>query len=115
MKLATSNCPLVRVPVLSVNKMLRLPAVSIPTNFLTRTLFFNIFFIFEDRTRVIIMGRPSGTATTIIVTLSVKAYRMCLNINGKFVSVFIISDTTKLFSTTTCENKYEILTKAALM
>ena len=57
----------------SVNKIFKLPAVSMPTNFLAKTLFFNILFIFDDKTSVIIIGNPSGTATTIIVTLKVKA------------------------------------------
>ena len=70
----TSSFPLVKVPVLSVSKILILPDVSIPTSFLTKTLFFYIRFILLDSTKVIIMGSPSGTATTIIVTLKVKAY-----------------------------------------
>ena len=40
---------------------------------LTKTLFFNIRFILEDSTKVIIIGNPSGTDTTIIVTLKVRA------------------------------------------
>ena len=60
--------------VLSVNRILIDPAVSIPTNFRTKTLFFNIRFILEDKTRVIIIGNPSGTATTIMVTDRVRAY-----------------------------------------
>ena len=69
----TDNLPSVSVPVLSVNKTFIFPAVSIPTNFLTKTLFFNILCIFELSTKVIIIGNPSGTDTTIIVTHKVKA------------------------------------------
>ena len=69
----TSNFPRVKVPVLSVNKMFKEPAVSIPTNFLTKTLFFNNLLIFDDKTKVIIIGKPSGTETTIMVTARVKA------------------------------------------
>ena len=68
----TSRRPLVRVPVLSVNNMFKEPVVSIPTNFLTNTLLFSIRFILLDNTKVIIIGSPSGTATTIIVTDNVR-------------------------------------------
>ena len=88
---------MVRVPVLSVNKIFRLPAVSIPTSLRTKTLLFNIFFILDERTSVIIIGSPSGTATTIIVTLSVRAYRMYLNISGILVTVVMMSARIKLF------------------
>ena len=109
----TSNFPLVSVPVLSVNKTLILPAVSMPTNFLTKTLFFNIFFMLLDKTKVIIIGKPSGTATTIIVTLNVKAYIKWSNINLKLVKVFIIRLGSKLLSIMITENKYDIVTNAA--
>ena len=69
----TSSLPFVIVPVLSVNKIFKLPAVSIPTSFLTKTLFLSIVFILEDNTKVIIKGNPSGTETTIMVTLKVRA------------------------------------------
>ena len=72
----TSSLPFVRVPVLSVNKIFKFPAVSIPTNLRTKTLFFNIFFILDDNTKVIIIGNPSGTATTITVTHNVRAYKI---------------------------------------
>ena len=49
------------VPVLSLNKIFKLPAVSIPTIFLTKTLFLSILFMLDDKTSVIIIGRPSGT------------------------------------------------------
>ena len=73
-KPTTSRLPLVIVPVLSEKSIFKEPAVSIPVNFLTKTLFFNILFILEDKTKVIIIGRPSGTATTIIVTAKVSAW-----------------------------------------
>ena len=72
----TSKLPFVRVPVLSVKRIFKLPAVSIPVSFLTKTLFLSILFIFDDNTKVIIIGKPSGTATTIIVTHKVKAYKI---------------------------------------
>ena len=65
--------PSVSVPVLSVKSMFILPAASIPTGFLTSTLSFTILFIFDDRTTAIIIGNPSGTATTITVNPSIKA------------------------------------------
>ena len=61
----TSRRPLVIVPVLSENKILTLPEVSIPISFLTNTLDFNIFFILIEHTIAIMSGSPSGTATTI--------------------------------------------------
>ena len=69
----TFNTPFVKVPVLSVRRTFILPDVSIPTSFLTKTLSLSIFFILLDKTKVIIIGRPSGTATTMIVTDKVKA------------------------------------------
>ena len=69
-----SNSPLVRVPVLSVNSIFRLPLLSIPTNFLTRTFSFSSLFILLDNTKVIIIGNPSGTATTIMVIPRVRLY-----------------------------------------
>ncbi len=64
---ATCNKPCVRVPVLSENKTVRLPAVSIPSNFLTRTLAFNSLRMFIERTVAIIIGSPSGTTTTMMM------------------------------------------------
>ena len=86
-KLVTSNFPFVKVPVLSVNRIFKLPAVSIPTNFLTNTLFFNILFILDDNTKVIIIGNPSGTATTMIVTDKVSACKIYPIIRGILVTV----------------------------
>ncbi len=65
--------PLVSVPVLSEKSIFKLPEVSIPTNFRTSTLSFSIRFILEDSTTVIIIGSPSGTATTITVMARVRA------------------------------------------
>ena len=47
-----------------------------PCNFLTKTLSFNILLTLDDNTKVIIIGNPSGTATTITVTHNVKAYKI---------------------------------------
>ena len=54
------------VPVLSLNKMFNEPAVSIPSAFLTKTLWSSILLVFCINTREIIRGSPSGTAQTII-------------------------------------------------
>ena len=83
----TFNFPSVIVPVLSVNKILMLPAVSIPMSLRTRILLLSILFILDDKTKVIIIGSPSGTATTIMVTLKVKALRIKANMSGKLVIV----------------------------
>ena len=72
--LSHDSLPVVIVPVLSLNNIFMLPAVSIPTNFLTKTLLLSILFILDDSTKVIIIGSPSGTETIIIVTASVNAY-----------------------------------------
>ena len=52
---------------------LRLPEVSMPTSLRTNTLSRSIRRILEDSTTVIIMGRPSGTATTTTVMARVRA------------------------------------------
>lgn len=44
-----------------------------PTSFLTKTFLFTFSFILDDKTKVTIIGKPSGTATIIIVTARVKA------------------------------------------
>ena len=72
----TSSLPLVIVPVLSVKSILIFPAVSIPISFLTKTLLLSILFMFDDKTKVTISGKPSGTATTIMVTDKVKACKI---------------------------------------
>ena len=72
--LSQDKLPVVIVPVLSLNNIFIHPAVSIPTIFLTKTLFLSILFIFDDKTRVIIIGSPSGTETIMMVTASVRAY-----------------------------------------
>ena len=78
------------VPVLSVNSIFILPDVSIPTSFLTKTLFFSNIFIFDDNTNVTIIGKPSGTLTTIIVTDNVSACNIYANNKDILVIVFII-------------------------
>ena len=49
------------------------PDASIPTGFLTITLSFSILSIFEDSTTAIIIGSPSGTATTTMAMAKVSA------------------------------------------
>ncbi len=70
---ATLNFPSVNVPVLSENRIFKLPAVSIPNNFRTNTLACNNLRIFKDNTIAIIIGKPSGTATTIMIIANIKA------------------------------------------
>jgi hypothetical protein len=53
--------------------MLMLPAVSMPTGLRTSTWSLSILFILAPSTTVIIIGSPSGTATTMTVTASVAA------------------------------------------
>ena len=73
--------PFVIVPVLSLNRMFRLPAVSMPIGFLTSTLCFNIVPVLTIRTSEIIRGNPSGTAQTTITIASVSASITSLNIS----------------------------------
>ncbi len=88
-KLATFSRPRVRVPVLSANSMFRLPDVSIPTSFRTRTLSLSILRMFEESTTVIIIGSPSGTATTTTVIARVAAWSRCSkNTEGQWVIIF---------------------------
>ena len=66
--------PAVRVPVLSVKRMFMLPAVSMPTSLRTMTLSRFIRSILADSTTAIIMGSPSGTATTTMAMASNAAW-----------------------------------------
>ena len=68
-----SSSPFVRVPVLSVNKIFSPPDASMPTGLRTITLSFSIRSILEESTTAIIMGSPSGTATTTMAMASVSA------------------------------------------
>ena len=69
-KSTTSREPFVIVPVLSLKRIFNEPAVSIPSAFLTSTLWSSILLVFCIRTKEIISGSPSGTAQTIITTAS---------------------------------------------
>ena len=60
--------PSVMVPVLSLNRMFREPAVSMPSALRTSTLWSSILLVFCISTREIISGRPSGTAHTMMTT-----------------------------------------------
>ena len=71
----TDSTPSVSVPVLSVNRMFMLPAASIPTGLRTSTWSRTILRMLEDSTTAIIMGSPSGTATTSTVSPSVAAWK----------------------------------------
>ncbi len=62
----------VNVPVLSVHITVTEPMVSDASSFFTRQLALAILRIFNARLMVTIMGSPSGTATTIIVTAIIK-------------------------------------------
>ena len=76
MYFTASNSPFVSVPVLSVKRIFTPPDASMPTGFLTMTLSFNILSIFEERTTAIIIGSPSGTATT---TMAIASVRACMS------------------------------------
>ena len=56
-----------------VSRDIRLPEVSMPTSLRTRTWSLSIRRMLEDSTTVIIMGSPSGTATTTTVMARVRA------------------------------------------
>ena len=70
---ATDRRPSVMVPVLSLKRMLRLPAVSRPLILRTRTLSFAILRLWRDSRIEVSMGSPSGTAQTMMVTATVTA------------------------------------------
>ena len=84
--LTASSSPLVNVPVLSVNKIFSPPEASIPTGFRTMTRSFSIRSIFEDSTTAIIIGSPSGTATT---TMAIASVRACISRGRQMVQVRI--------------------------
>ena len=69
----TDSLPSVMVPVLSLKRMLRLPAVSRPLIFRTSTLSLAIFRLWKDSRMLVSMGSPSGTAQTMMVTATVTA------------------------------------------
>ena len=69
----TESFPSVIVPVLSLKRILKLPAVSRPFIFLTSTLSLAIFMLWKERSIDVSIGRPSGTAHTITVTATVTA------------------------------------------
>ena len=70
---AILSLPSVIVPVLSLNNILRLPAVSRPFNLRTKTLSPAICIDWNDINIEVNIGRPSGTAQTTIVTATVIA------------------------------------------
>ena len=74
---------------LSANSMFQPFDVSIPTSFRTRTLSLSILRMFEESTTVIIIGSPSGTATTTTVIARVAAWSRCSkNTEGQWVIIF---------------------------
>ena len=81
-KSTTSRDPFVIVPVLSLKRIFNEPAVSIPSAFLTRTLWSSILLVFCMSTSEIISGSPSGTAQTIITTASETASTTFMIISG---------------------------------
>uniref|UniRef100_A0A0A9CWF7 ACA6 n=1 Tax=Arundo donax TaxID=35708 RepID=A0A0A9CWF7_ARUDO len=70
--LSTIMWLVVKVPVLSVQMQLAEPMVSHAARCLTSALSFINFFMANARLRVTASGRPSGTATTMIVTAIAK-------------------------------------------
>ena len=87
----TSSIPLVIVPVLSLNKIFNEPAVSIPSAFLTKTLWSSILLVFCINTREIIRGSPSGTAQTIITianeTASITFFKISVQPIARYCSI----------------------------
>ncbi len=81
-KSTTSREPFVIVPVLSLKRIFNEPAVSIPSAFLTKTLWSSILLVFCIKTSEIIRGSPSGTAQTTITTASDTASITFLIISG---------------------------------
>ena len=85
----TLALPCVSVPVLSVNKICMPPAASMPAARFTNTLSFAIFVRFDESTTAIIMGNPSGTATTTTAIASVSAcVRRANRVTGLAKSAF---------------------------
>ena len=78
----TSRWPLVMVPVLSLNRMFREPAVSMPSALRTSTLWSSILLVFCISTREIIRGSPSGTAQTMMTTARDTASTISWMITG---------------------------------
>ena len=70
----------VSVPVLSLHMLLAPPIVSQLARFLTR--FYWSFLLLTENARAIVTanGRPSGTATTIIVIAIMNALMMIYNV-----------------------------------
>ena len=56
------------VPVLSLKRIFKEPAVSMPSALRTSTLWSSILLVFCMSTREIIKGSPSGTAHTMMTT-----------------------------------------------
>ena len=79
-KALTESRPWVRVPVLSVNRIFRLPAVSMPSSLRTSTLTLSSFFMLIASTMAIIIGKPSGTATTTTMIAKIAAVTKSLTI-----------------------------------
>ena len=65
----------VKVPVLSEQIVVALPIVSQARRCLTRLFSFNIFLVANDRANVTATGKPSGTATTIMVMATMSISR----------------------------------------
>lgn len=73
---------LTRVPVLSEQIAVALPIVSHARRTLTRLFSFNIFVVAKARASVTARGKPSGTATTMMVTATMR-----ISINDEALSV----------------------------
>ena len=67
------------MPVLSVQMTVAAPIVSVAWILRTRLLVFNIRRIFNAKLRVMLMGSPSGTTTTMRVTATIKASIICFS------------------------------------
>ena len=84
-----------------------------PTSRRTSTLPLSIRRIFDDRTTVIIIGRPSGTATTTTVTASVTACRSFESSTAGEESIARMATVRKPFARTTEQKRSASPTTAA--
>ena len=71
-----------------------------PVSLRTMTPFFCIRSILRESTTVIIMGRPSGTATMMTLMASVAAWSSSSSTEGRWESWASISEGTKAFAMT---------------
>lgn len=66
------------MPVLSLQISFAPPIVSLACNLFTKLFSLNIFWTLNASEIVTARGKPSGTATTIIVTAIMKKFKICI-------------------------------------